>query len=118
MTTENGPSGSIRVQWSDRTAPRSRIEGPSPLGRQAQPWPRSVRGVGVGHDEVPAIAAVSTAVGDDIAGLEAPVRRRHAQQAAAPTTVDAGDLCGHRHVVRAAVPERHHLRSVACLYAV
>lgn len=108
MTTENGSSGSIPVQRSDRTAPRSRIEGPS---KRVSAW-----GFGVGNDEVPAVAAVGAAIGDDISWLEAPIRLGHTQQAAAPAAVDAGDLCGHFDIVDVAGPARvdGHFRSVPC----
>ena len=100
MTTENGSSGSIRVQWGDRTARWSRIEGPS-----KRP---SALSLAVRDDEVPAVTTIGTAVCDDVARLEAPIRLGHTQQAAAPPTIDADDLCGHLDVV--------HARSVASTY--
>lgn len=68
----------------------------------------SARCLGVRDDEVPAVTAIGAAVCDDIAGLEAPIRLGHTQQAAAASAVDAGDLLGH-----VGVPHIHHDRSVA-----
>ena len=80
-----------RAVSGEGTAPPSRIEGPSIA--------RSAPHLGVGHDEVPAIAAIGAAVGDHVSWLEPPVGLGHAQQAAAPAAVDAHDLCRHCDVV-------------------
>ena len=110
MTTENGSSGSIRVQWGDRTAPQSRIEGPSRRGSMG-----SVAGL---DDEIPTVSAVSTSIRDDVPWLEAPIRLRHAQQATAPTAVNAHDLRSHSYFVHAAAlaGRTGHCRSVARAY--